>query len=141
MNTKATSIVLLIFEIAVVVTVIAMAITFAQKAGESETVIKTRIANDMSLMVNTLLFVPGDAVVQYPFHPKNKEYILILQQDHVSVGLRNELVEKKATKTFFLPQPYRAEGSIEGKEYWCVEKKSKTIILRECAADERVTTP
>src|SRR3989338_5414444 len=139
MNKKAVSIVLMIFEVLAVISIIAITITFAKKAGESETAVKNVIASDISLMVNTLLSVPGDAVVQYPLIEGATKYVILLQQDHVSVWLQTENQDKQSIQTFFLPSPYHAEGAIEAKEFWCLEKKAKSIILRECLPEERVS--
>jgi len=96
MNKKAVSIVLMIFEVLAVISFIAITITFAKKAGESETAVKNVIASDISLMVNTLLSVPGDAVVQYPLIEGATKYVILLQQDHVSVWLQTENQDKQS---------------------------------------------
>ncbi len=125
---------MMIFELLAVITIIFMITQVAQGMAKAESVIKVNIANDLILMTNTLVGVPGDAVVEYPLDVS--EYTIILGQEKLSVFKKGDPEVKKADREFNLPTDYTSGGSIEQKARACLEKNGKAIILRECKKEE-----
>ena len=76
MNKKATSIILMIFEIVVVISVIIMTFQVAVAFAKAETVVKINLAQDLQMMVNTLVSIPGNTLVEIPQDTSN--YIIQL---------------------------------------------------------------
>jgi len=134
MNKKASSIVLAIGEVIVLVTVMWMVIAYAERLANSERVAKVSTADNFMLMINTLVGTPGEAVVAYPHNISR--YNMILNQDSISVISPGEDKSLWEVRKFNLPQGYGGEGVVQSKEKVCLEKKNKKILLRECHADE-----
>lgn len=133
-NKKASSILMMIFEIIVVSVVIYLTISIAHAYGSSLLTAKINAAEDIKMMVNTLVAVPGDALVEYP---KNvTEFSFILIPNSISVFENAQTDQSPAVRAFFLPQGYTAEGSVIQISPICLEKKSKRIILKPCLPEE-----
>ncbi|MFH1682954.1 MAG: hypothetical protein ABIA37_04105 [Candidatus Woesearchaeota archaeon] len=132
---SAASIIMLIFEVMVVVLVVFMTLEVAKGMGEAETVRKINLANDMKMMVDTLIGVPGSAVVEYPQNVS--DYIFVLNQDNVVVYKEGDADVLKVTREFYLPTEIKATGALNQKARLCLEKNSLTIILRECKQNEQ----
>lgn len=134
MNKQANSILVMIFEIIVVSIVVYITISIAHAYGSSLLTAKINSAEDIKMMVNTLVAVPGDALVEYP---KNvTEFSFILTPNSVSVFENEQTDQSPAVRAFFLPQGYIAEGSVIRISPICLEKKSKRIILGACPQKE-----
>lgn len=124
----------MIFEIIVVCIVVYITISIAHAYGSSLLTAKINSAEDIKMMVNTLMAVPGDALVAYP---KNvTEFSFILTSHSISVFENEQTDPSPAVRAFFLPQGYIAEGSVIRTSPICLEKKSKRIILKECLENE-----
>lgn len=131
-NRKAASILMMIFEILVVLLVVYLTTSIASAQGKSETVAKINAAEDIRMMINTLVAVPGDALVAYP---KNTTlFSFILRSGSITAFLQTEQRNENlwVVRAFSLPEGWTAEGTVEGKEKICLEKKNKKILLREC---------
>lgn len=140
MNRKAASILMMIFEILVVILVVYLTASIASAYGKSETVTKINAAEDMRMMLNTLAAVSGDAVVAYP---KNMTlFSFILRAGSIAAFQQTEARNENlwVIRTFSLPVGWTAEGTVEGKEKICLEKKGKKILLRECLPHESQST-
>ncbi len=120
----------MIFEIIVVLMISYIAVSMGQAFAESETTAKITAATDIQLMVNTLVAVPGDALVQYPINVS--AFTFILDNNGIVVFQKGEPEVKWQTRPFFLPEGFTAEGTLDQKSNLCLEKKSKKILLREC---------
>ncbi|MBI4980023.1 hypothetical protein HZC30_00530 [Candidatus Woesearchaeota archaeon] len=134
MNRKASSILVMIIEILAVLVVGVMITKYAVTIAHSETVTKINLANNLQMMMNTLVATPGDAVVAYPYNAS--KFNLILSQSSVTVTQPNDLNVEKIIRGFNLPAGYEALGVLEQKDKACLEKKSTRIILRECNTGE-----
>ena len=137
MDKKATSIILMIFEVLVVITVIFMTLQVAMGYAKSDTVIKVNAANDLMLMINVLVGVPGDAVVEFPGDLSN--YIISLDVGSVAVFKEGEPTIKYAIRTFYLPEKHTAEGTVENVRIVCLKKDGYVIILKECGESESIS--
>ena len=135
MNKKGSSIILMIFEVLFVVFVVFMAFNFAVKAASDETVVKENIANEFSLMVNTLVGTPGNAVISYPYNIST--YSLILDNEKVTVLKKGDPEPQNVKSSFVLPYGYSGEGVVDQKDFICLQKSKKDLILRECTENER----
>ncbi|MBU0727477.1 hypothetical protein KKA95_02225 [Patescibacteria group bacterium] len=131
---KATSTLMIIFELVIVSLVIFGTVRIAHAYGNSLITQKVNIAEDVRMMVNTLVGVPGDAIVKYPHDVSN--FRLILNQDGVSVFNEGDSQFEYTKRTFYLPTGYSAAGSMDGEEYFCLDKQDRTIILRACLENE-----
>ena len=134
MNKKAANIILMIFEIIIVVSVASMMISGAHSLAQSDTTIKLGAAEDLRMMADTLIGIPGEAIVAYPQNVS--PYSFILDSGSVTVFKKGESPGIWVTRTFILPEEYSAEGALEEKERLCLEKKNKKVLLRECQPDE-----
>ena len=136
MNRKAVSTIMIIFEVIIVVTVVFMTTSAGKQLGEADTVRKINAAEDIRMMVDTLVGIPGDAIVKYP---KNaSEFAFILKPGHIAVFNEGEPENKWIIRDFFLPEVYTAEGISTHKEELCLEKRSsdRKILLRTCDEGE-----
>lgn len=130
MNKKGANILLFIFEVIIVLSVIFIATSTARAHGKSETVAKINLAEEMRMMINTLVGVSGDAIVEYPSNLSS--FMLVLRKDQIIVFSRGEAEENWIHRSFSLPTGYAAEGVAEEQAKVCLEKKSKKIVLRPC---------
>ena len=135
MNKKAASILMMIFEILVVVLVVGIVYSYAAGLAKGERTEKAILAEEMRMMVDTLVGVPGEAVVEYPYNVS--KYVFLLNKNSITVFIGDEDKVNWAVRKFFLPKGYNAFGTLKGKEKLCLEKKDKNIRLRECKPDEK----
>ncbi len=134
MNTRAASILLFIFEIMAVLIVVYTATTIAQRAGNSATVQKINVAEDVRMMVHTLAAVPGDAEVQYPHEVKHSILLSGAVVSAFSPGDRETVWVKRK---LVLPEGYAAQGAFEAEGKLCIQKKEKAITLYPCKKEEQ----
>ncbi len=130
MNTRGESIILLIFEVLVVLLVTYILVSIAGAYGKSDTVLKINSAEDMRMMVDTLVGVPGDALTHYPLNVS--QFLFILTDNTITVLKKGEPDVTNVVRPFFLPTGYTASGVVEQQPWICLEKKSKTITLKSC---------
>ncbi|MDO8656481.1 MAG: hypothetical protein Q7K45_04540, partial [Nanoarchaeota archaeon] len=102
--------------------------------AESITTVKITAADDIQMMINTLVGVPGDAIVKYPQNVSALTFIV--DNNGIAVFQKGEPETKWQVRQFFLPTGYAAEGTLEEKSWLCLEKKNQKIILRECKSNE-----
>lgn len=134
MNKKATSVLVMIFELIAVIAVIAILIGYAKNVAESDSAIKTKTANDLKMMIDTLVGVPGEVIIEYPTKLDNLSLVLVNNQ--IEVFPTSEPRALKTLKKFYLPPDYSAKGGLKDPKRVCLEKKQKTITLRECTNKE-----
>lgn len=134
MNKKAASILMVIFELLAVLLVVFIVTEAAARLGDSEKVKRINMAQDIQMMLDTLLGVPGEAVVEYPGNLSS--YLVLLSQKEITVFKRGEIEEQREKRDLKLPEGYTAAGSLEEKARLCLEKKDKAIYLRECRPEE-----
>ncbi len=131
MNKRGSSYLLAVGEVLAVVIVMIMVIYATEKRSTSESVTKINVANSFFLMINTLVGNYGDALVEYPYNLS--KFNLVATSNSIGVSLPGESSLQYKTKTLNLPEGYSFEGVVKQAEKVCLEKKSKKIILRECA--------
>ncbi len=124
------SIFMMIAEILVVLLVSYFSIQIAQVYASSETVEKITIADDIKMMIDTFVGIPGDAVAQYPANVS--KYTFILSSGSIMVLVNGESEQKQIIRYFSLPQGYTAFGTVEGEETLCLEKEKQRVLLRGC---------
>src|SRR3989344_7228054 len=132
MNKKGITTLMMILEILIILLASFSIFNLASKFASSENTNKIIIADDIKMMVDTLIGTPGEAVVQYPGNVS--KYTFILSSGSVSVFIKSEGEQKKIVRYFSLPDGYQAFGTLEGKNNLCLEKEKKKIVLRECKA-------
>src|SRR3989344_2113918 len=131
MNKKAASIILMLFEVIVVIVVVGIALTVATRLGKPETINKITAAEDLAMMVNTLVALPGDALVEYP---RNMSlYSLVLTSQKVTIYEGDQTKDRDpVSRPFILPQGYTATKFVKQKARVCLQKEGKTIVIVEC---------
>src|SRR3989344_6599365 len=143
MDKRGITTLMMILEIIIVLVAAYSIFSIASRFVNSETTNKIIIADDLKMMIDTLVGTPGEAVVKYPANVS--KYTFVLSSGSVSVFIKSEGEQKKIVRYFSLPDGYQAFGTLEGKDSLCLEKEQKKIVLRECiktatvAAEETVT--
>ena len=127
MNKKASSVLMIIFELIAVILIITLTSTIGKAYGESSTILKINAAEDVRMMVDTLVSVPGDAIVIYPHNISG--YNFVLTDGAISVSDADDVW---ISREFFLPKGYTAEGAVKNINHLCLEKKFKKIIVKDC---------
>lgn len=130
MNSKGSSILMMIFEILAVLLVVYLTTSIAYAYGSSTMVEKVNAAEEMRMMIDTLVAVPGEAVVEYPKNVSG--FIFILDNAEIAVFEKGQEGNLWIIRQFVLPFGYSAEGSAEQVERVCLEKKNKKVVLRQC---------
>ena len=130
MNKKGITTLMMILEIIIVLFAAYAIFNIASKYASSETTNKIIIADDIKMMVDTLVGTPGEAAVQYPGNVS--KYTFILSSSSITVFIKEEGEQRKIVRYFSLPEGYQAFGTLEGKDNLCLEKEKKKIALREC---------
>lgn len=127
---KKASVLMYFIEVAVAFLAIVTLLNVGQAAGESSTLRKERAAEDIRMMADVLVGVPGTALVQYPHNVS--EFTFILEQRSITVFRGGEPEAKSVNRALALPEGYAAQGSVEHPATLCLQKKGTTIILRGC---------
>jgi len=130
MDKRAVSTLLMVLEIMVILISAYSIFSIASKFASSETNNKIILADDLKMMIDTLVGTPGEAVVQYPENVS--KYTFVLSSSSVSVFIKGEGDQQKIVRYFSLPEGYQAFGTLDGKNNLCVAKEKKNIMLREC---------
>ena len=131
MNTKAASMILWIFEIIVVIFIISITVQVATSFSKGQVVQKINTAQDLTMMINTFVGIPGDAVVEYPKNVAGQKFIL--SSDNIIVFSPGDTELQRITRTLNLPDGYRADGFVDNKEHLCLTKSGTRIILEDCS--------
>jgi hypothetical protein len=121
-------------EIVALVILAGVVLGIGVKLGSSETILRNNIAEDLRMMVDTLISVPGDAVLEYPRDVSG--YIFLLNNQKIDVFMKNELESQMVSRNFILPLGYSAQGNVNERSNICLEKNYKTIFIRECGIKE-----
>lgn len=138
MNKKAITTLMMVLEIIIILFASYVIFSIASKYASSETANKIILADDLKMMIDTLVGTPGEAAVQYPENVS--KYTFILSSGSVSVFIKGEGEQKKIIRYFSLPEGYQAFGTLEGKDTLCLEKEKKKIVLRECKLEAATKT-
>ncbi len=136
MNTNGSSIIMMIFEVIVVLTVLFTTYTLAENYASSERISKIHHAHELQAMIHTLVALPGDVEVEYP--PAMDKYVVILTNTEVKVFLPQEAGQEslKAKGGIFLPRNYTAVGALEANsKRLCLKKTGVKILLRACPGE------
>jgi len=129
-NKKGVALVLWIFSLLAVAYLIFSVLEITIHYANSETANKIVIANDFGMMINTLVGLPGNAVVEFPQSLGN--YTITLTSSTINVRFGDDSESKIIMREFILPQNYDVVGYVVEKERVCLEKKDNQIILKEC---------
>jgi hypothetical protein len=120
---KGVSPLLWIFAVLAVLMFSGILIGVAQKYNNSNTVFEIGTAEDVVMMVNTLVGVPGEAEVIYPNNVSG--YGFLIESGSISLWKTGDKKNqaKWITRSFFLPEGYTAQGSFENNDGLCLDKK------------------
>lgn len=126
-------IILLIGKIGAVIMVGFLAFSLWPELAKTNTSQKVVVAEDVRMMVNTLVSVPGDALVYYPGNTST--LMVALSSSKVDVFEKGESDVKWRSAGFVLPEEYSAEGLYDGslRGRLCLEKIARRIIVRSCS--------
>lgn len=137
---------MMVFELMVVVLIISMLMLVARKMNDSETVHKNLVAEDLNMIINYMVSVPGDLELKYPMHNSSKnisafEIVLVSSnlgsedygnEAEIKVSIENEVSLLDSKRTLFLPAGYTVIGIAEQKQQICLVKEGKSITLEGC---------
>ena len=115
--------------IVIVVTIAFEAINFSMVSVKKDRVFKASTLEDLETMVNTLVAVPGNALVKYP--QNRSDYTIVLTDNTVTM-FKDEPENLRSRRFFSLPVNYSARGVVDQGQQFCLEKIKKTITLRSC---------
>tara|TARA_Y100000310_G_C20615762_1_gene780523 strand:+ start:377 stop:787 length:411 start_codon:yes stop_codon:yes gene_type:complete len=130
LNKKGSSVLFIIFEILVVVIIVQAVFQVAAAYGDSVTIRKVQMANDLVLMVNHLVATPGDVKIEYPGDSSN--YLVTLHTSSVEVSIEGDEDVNIAVRVYSLPQGYEAKGTVSKVENLCLVKDDNLIKVEEC---------
>lgn len=130
MNKKGMINLMVLFEVLAVLSISYIVIEKATALGDSTEVLEEIAAEDIRMMLDTLVGVPGDALVEYPVNVS--AFNFILRNNVIYVFEPGDAEPLWTFRTFYPPEGYTAEGVVEEEEKLCLEKKSKKILLRKC---------
>ena len=136
MDKRGITTLMMILEIIIILISAALIFGLASKFANSETTNKIIIADDLKMMIDTLVGTPGESMVRY--QEPVSTYSFILTTTSITVFIKGEGEHQKIVRYFSLPEGYQAFGALEGKDNVCLEKEQKKIVLRECA---KIATP
>lgn len=132
-NKKGVSIILTLFELAIVILVVVLAFSRSKDLSDSDRMVQQKAVEELAMMVNTLAALPGDAVVEYPGNMT--QYTIILENNQVAVGRTTPAgiisAGESVVKTLILPVGYVAEGIVQDTEKIYLKKENKKIRLTE----------
>lgn len=128
MNKKAASIILMLFEIVVVILVIGIALTVATRLGKPETLTKITAAEDMTMMVNVLVGMPGNVIVEYPRDMSLYALAFVSSNSLAIYEGDNSKDVDPAVRPFILPAGYTAAGFVKGEARVCLQKEETKIL-------------
>ena len=134
MNKKAVSIIMVLGGLLAVLGLLFLSFQAVIGYAEDETVMKINLAEDLTMMVNTMVGIPGDITVAYPHDVE--VFSFILRSNSIIVLIKGETDVKNVVRLFNLPQGYVAEGTVEEISKICLEKSHHKIILRACEENE-----
>jgi hypothetical protein len=132
---KGAMILMVLFEVIAVFTIITMIIIVAKDLASSDRVVRNLIVEDMNLMVNSLISVPGEMQVKYPLSDIRNitKYAFSISNTAVSVRDTEKEGILVTTRTINVPMGYTVIGAVQNVDFFCLNKKNKEIILSvEC---------
>jgi len=130
MNTRGISVLIWIFILVGFFFLASMPIFISTSFAKGEIVQKIDTAHDLALMVNTLIAVPGDAIVEYP--RKVKDYRFALNSESILVFSPGDNELQRVRRTFHVPEDYHVDGFVENEERICFNKVDKRMTLEGC---------
>lgn len=131
---STSSIVLLIFEVLVVVLVIFLMVSTAKAFGESDIAFRTNTVEDLRMMIETLVAVPGDALVTFPHNVSL--YSFVLEERAITILKMGDPQDKALSRSFNVPHNYHAEGIVSGEKNLCMKKNGRKIRIFSCTKNE-----
>ena len=109
MNNHGSSIILLIFEVLVVLLVVAMTFSIANAYAGSTLITKISYAEELEMMVNALVSVPGDALVEFPYNVSG--YVVLFDPaEEIIVRLESETNDMGQKRRVYLPEGFTMAG-------------------------------
>ena len=103
--------------------------------SNSDTTAKINIAEDLRLMINTLVGLPGDSRVIYPNDVS--DYSITIDNEVVAVFKKGDPKTAWITRNFNLPNGYEALGVYQGPGKLCLGKEQKRFFLERCKDNEK----
>ena len=136
MNNHGSSIILLIFEVLVVLLVVAMTFSIANAYAGSTLITKISYAEELEMMVNALVSVPGDALVEFPYNVSG--YVVLFDPaQEIIVRLESETNDMGQKRRVYLPEGFTMAG-VSREERLCIEKQQQSIRLVKCREESAI---
>lgn len=132
---KGSGTLLLLFEMLAVIFIAVAVLNIGQAYASSDYSWKIETIENLNLMINTLLGVPGDVQVQYPVNISG--YTVLLEGNKIALFTAGEAEHLWLTRSFVLPEGYTSQGVVEQSETLCFEKKGTALFLKPCQLHTR----
>ena len=135
MNKKAdTTLLVHLFSLIVVMAVILKIIRVAGGLADSTTVVKVNAVNDITMMINTLVGVPGEGYIEY--NVNMSKFIIFVDDEFVTVSEVDDTILTKETRKIHLPVNHEVTGIVGEKDKVClrkeIQREMKRIYIEEC---------
>ena len=131
LNRRSTSVLVLIFEVLAVIVVVGILFAGTAAYATSGGIVGIRANNELYLLLNALIAVPGDVHLEFP--QDLSSYRVELQDSAVVTTLIEEGQKtREAKKILRLPEGYTLSGAVEGESRICLEKKGQHLLLLPC---------
>jgi len=125
---------LMTIELIVVISIAFIVFEVSTAYAKSDTVIKVNSADNLGMMVETVVAIPGDIVVQYP--KDLSKFNVLVDANRVLVMLKDDPITKRAQTNFNVPSGYVVRGIVKNKKFICIDKKNKEVLIRACKDNE-----
>ena len=121
------SIGMMLLELIVIIGVVALVMLYARDLSTSERIERINVANDLKLMIDTLVATPGDVVIKYPHELNNYNVVMGANK---GAGFLEVIGESSRTKeNFVVDKDIVISGVHEKKPQLCLRKEKRTITI------------
>ena len=132
-NKKGQIILVYLMGLIALLAVVSVIFSIAQKAGDSDSVVKAVFAEEVRLAINAMISVPGDGEIQLP---QNEAYnitnfTISLKNGFVDISKGDESNIYHARKVFHLPEGYTAAGTVVESTSVYLIKDGKTLRIQD----------
>ena len=138
MNKKGDNqILMIIFELLVVVVVVAGVLQAADRYTTSAGTQKIIAADELWLAINALISLPGDSYA--PYLQDLSAYVILLKPEtdsrtaQLTVMIPDENQYTREVRTINLPAGYTVDGFMENEARVCLQKENREISLVRCS--------
>lgn len=123
---QVSSTILILGEIGAIILIGYLMTSAAIEHAKGEKEFRQIVAQDLKMMIDALVGVPGDAEVRYP-HNVSK-LTISAAQSHINV----KSAQQPTALALILPEGYALSGFVQEKEAVCILKENKFVLVKPC---------